>query len=158
MARNTQGNLALDMGVAPARQPQRRGADVRVIRPAHNTQTVQQPSLLVTAAKMMAVFIVVVCALSFVRIILTNQAVTTMIESDTLSAQITDARAEGVTLEMEQSVLSNPSAIKDQAKKLSMKAPEEVSTISLAPDVVAIENGKKLSLSGTIKNVIDLQE
>lgn len=156
MVYGTYGNLAYDeYQAAPARKQARHSSDVRVVRSGGAVQT-QTPTLWATAAKMAAIFLVVVAALSFVRIILTNEAVTTMIQSDGISAQISEARAEGITLEMEQSVLSNPSAIKDQAKKLSMAAPAEVGSIALTPDVVAIEEGHTLSLSETIKNVVEL--
>lgn len=157
MAYRTSGNLAYSWDAAPQRTPEVQRPQLRAVRAGGAHATQPQPRLLVTAAKMAAVVLVVVAALSFVRIILTNEAVTTMIESDALSTRIAEARSEGISLEMEQSVLSNPAAIKQQAGKLDMKAPSEVSTIALDPDVVAIEDGDTLSLSGTIKNVVDLQ-
>lgn len=157
MATGTYGNLAYRMDAAPDRRASQQ-PDLKVVRTPRSHAAQPQPSLLATAAKMAAVFIVVVAALSFVRIMLTNQAVTTMIERDAISTQISEARSVGISLEMEQSVLSNPAAIKKQAGKLGMTAPSEVGALALAPDVVAIENGDTLSLSGTIKNVVDLQD
>lgn len=111
-----------------------------------------------TAVKMAAIVIVLVAVLSFVRIALTSSSVTTMIQSDALSAQISEARSAGTSLEMEQSVLKNPSAVKAQAKQLGMSAPSGATTITLEPDVVAINNGDTLSLSDTIKNVVEVAE
>ncbi len=156
MAYADNGNLAYRLDASPAYAPEGRRPDVRAIR--GGSHAAPQPSLLATAAKMAAVFIVVVAALSFVRIMLTSEAVTTMIESDALSTRITEARAAGTALEMEQSVLSNPAAVKEQAGKMAMAAPAETGSIALTPDVVDIENGDRLSLSGTIKNVVELQE
>lgn len=136
---------------APAGEP-----DLRVERTG-----AAEPSptpLLVTLAKMAAIVLVVVTVLAFARIALTNAAVVTMIESDAVSSQIADARSGGVSLEMEQSVLSNTSAIKAAAKKLGMAAPVEVGTIALAPDVVATADDGSLSLSGTVGNLVGSQE
>ena len=99
-----------------------------------------------------------VAALCFARIALTNATVSTMIESDALSAQISEARSTGTSLEMEQSTLSNTAAINSAAKRLGMTAPYEVGTIALSPDVVATDANGSLSLSGTVKNVVGTQE
>ena len=114
-------------------------------------------SALVTAAKMAAVVLVVVAALAFARIALTSATVSTLIESDALSSQIQTARSTGVGLEMEQSVLANPSAVKAAAKKLGMAAPAEVGVIALTPDVVAVDAAGDLSLSKTVKNLAGIQ-
>ena len=134
-------------------------SDVRAVRTAgHNVPSASQaPSLLATIGKMAAIVIVVVAALSFARIALTNAAVTTLIESDALSAQIADARSSGVGLEMQQSVLSSPTAINSAVKRLGMTAPGELETIELAPDVVAYDASGELSLSGSVKNVVEFQ-
>lgn len=155
MAYGYNGNLAYRLDAYPDYAPQPARPNVRTIRSAEHAAA---PSLLPLIAKMAAVFIVVVAALSFVRIMLTSEAVTTMIESDTLSSQISEARSAGISLEMEQSVLSNPSAIKAQATKLGMVAPKDMSAMALTPDVVAIDNSDTLSLSGTIKKVVEIQE
>ena len=113
--------------------------------------------LLVTFARMVAIILVVITALSFVRIALTNATVVTMIESDAISSQIADARSTGVGLEMEQTVLTNSSAIKVAAKRLGMAAPYEVGSIILPPDVVATTADGALSLSGTVSNLVGTQ-
>ena len=123
------------------------------------TGSAQQPttSLLVTAAKMAAIVLVVVTALAFARIALTNATVVTMIETDSISSQIAEARSSGVSLEMEQSVLSNTSAINAAAKRLGMAAPAEVGTIALAPDIVATGDDGSLSFSKTVGNLVESQ-
>lgn len=142
---------------APALQPEYE-SDVRVIRPDRQTQVQQQPSMLPTMVAMAAIIIIVVAVLSFARIVLTSSAVVTMIENETISSQITEARSTGISLEMEQSVLKNPSAIRAQAKQLNMVAPAGSTTITLKPDIVSIESGDTLSLSGTIKNVVQINQ
>lgn len=142
---------------APELQPEYR-SDVHVVRTGRSLQTQQQPSLLPTLVKMAAVVIVTIAILSFARIMLTSNAVVTMIENESLSSQITEARSTGISLEMEQSVLKNPSAIRAQAKQMNMVAPLSATTITLKPDIVAIESGDTLSLSGTIKNVVQINQ
>lgn len=118
----------------------------------------EKPNLLPTIGVLAAIVIVVIAALCFARIALTNAAVTTMIESDTLSAQITEARAAGVDLEMKQSVLTSPAAVNSAAKRLYMDSPGSVGTIVLAPDVVAYSEEDGLSLSDSVKNLVGTQE
>ena len=131
-------------------------SDVRVVRGGANAQPTV--NILVESAKMAAIVLVVVAALCFARIALTNATVSTMVESDALSAQISEARSTGTSLEMEQSTLSNTAAINSAAKRLGMTAPYEVGTIALSPDVVATDANGSLSLSGTVKNVVGTQE
>ena len=131
-------------------------SDMRVVRGGANAQP--SVNILVEIAKMAAIVLVVVAALCFARIALTNATVSTMIESDALSAQISEARSTGPSLEMEQSTLSNTAAINSAAKRLGMTAPYEVGTIALSPDVVATDANGSLSLSGTVKNVVGTQE
>lgn len=133
-------------------------ADVRAVRTGSATARTPQPSPIILLGKMAAIVLVVVAALCFARIALTNAAVTTMIESDNISAQITEARAAGVELEMKQSVLTSPAAINSAAKRLRMDPPGAVGTIVLDPDVVAYSEKEGLSLSDSVKNVVGTQE
>ncbi len=140
-----------------ARQRQRR-ADIRAMRTGERSAADPNAALLVTAARLAAVVLVLVAVLAFARIALTNAAVTTMIESDALSAQISEARSSGVSLEMEQSVLSSTSALKAAVKRLHMAAPGSVGTLVLEPDVVARDANGTLSLSDSVKNVVSAQK
>lgn len=133
-------------------------SDVRAVRTGNPQAQDATSSLLVTAAKLAAVVFVVVAVLCFARIALTNATVTTLIESDAISAQISEARSSGVSLEMEQSVLSSTSAINGAVKRLHMVDPGVVGTLALDPDVVATDANGTLSLSGTVKNVVSTQE
>lgn len=134
-----------------------RQSDIRAIRTGGVRAEQPSPSVLVTIAKMAAVVFVVAAALCFGRIALTNATVTTLIESDALSTQISEARSTGISLEMEQSVLSSPSAIKAGVKRLNMAAPAYVETIALDPDVVAVTDAGELSLSDTVKNLVEIR-
>ena len=114
-------------------------------------------SMLVTAAKMAVILLFVVAVLAFARITLTNATVTTMIESDALSSEISEARSSGISLEMEQSVLSNNYAVDAAAKRLGMAAPGEVGTIALSPDIVSVDQDGALSLSGSVSSLVKAQ-
>ena len=131
-------------------------SDMRVVR--GGAQTKSSTNTLVELAKMAAIVLVVVAALCFARIALTNATVSTMIESDTLSSQISEARSTGTSLEMEQSTLSSNTALSSAVTRLGMAAPGEVGTIQLAPDVVATDSDGTLLLSDSVKNVVGTQE
>ena len=96
--------------------------------------------------------------LCFARIALTSATVSTLIESDTLSAEISEARSFGTSLEMQQSVLTSPQALDSAVKRLGMVPVWEVQTIALGADVVAVDEQGTLSLSDTVKNVAGIQE
>ena len=132
-------------------------SDVRAVRTGGTARTAADPSLIVTIGRLAAIVFVVVAVLCFARIALTNAAVATLIESDTLSAQIEEARASGVSLEMEQSVLTSPTSLKSAVKRLGMSAPAEVGTIVLDPDVVVLDEEGSLSLSASLKNAVQAQ-
>ena len=140
----------------PVYEPQRRERpDVRVV-PGGAQQTAPS-SLPILIAKMAAVVLVVIAVLCFARITLTNATVNTLIESDALSAQITEARSTGTSLEMEQSALTSPNVLKGAVKRLGMYAPAEVGTLALSPDVVATDANGSLLLSDTAKNLAGTQ-
>ena len=113
---------------------------------------------LVTVAKLAAVLLIVLAVASCLRIALMSATVSTLIESDTLSSEISQARSTGTSLEMEQSVLTSPPALNAAAKKLHMTTPWESDVIDLGMDVVAVDAAGNLSLTGTVKNVIISQE
>lgn len=151
-------DLAYRYNAYPDFAPERaRRSDVRAVRTGTRQEADSSAALLVTIAKLTAIVFVFVAVLCFARIALTNAAVTTMIESDALSAQITEARSSGVSLEMEQSVLSSTSAINAAVKRLGMAAPGEVGSITLDPDVVALDANGGLLFSDSVKNVVGTQ-
>ena len=150
---------AFQYSAYPNYAPERtRRSDVRAVRTGTRREADSNAAILVTAAKLAAVVFVFIAALCFARIALTNAAVTTMIESDAISAQITEARSSGVSLEMEQSVLSSTSALNSAVKRLGMGAPGYIGSITLDPDVVALDADGGLLFSDSVKNVVGIQE
>ena len=155
----------------PVPQPAYRGAAVPARMPARNPrvevlpgsrrparkQSTASPSI-ITLGRSIAVILVVIAAVCCIRIALTSATVSTMIESDQLSAEIAEARSVGTGFEMEQSGLTSASVLRGAAKRMGMYTPYEVGAIALPADVVATDAQGNLSFSGTIRNVIDAQE
>ena len=128
--------------------------DMRAIRTGAAPSPDARSSTLVMLGKAAAVLLVVVAALCFARIALTNATVTTMLESDNLSSQIAEARTSGVDLEMEQSLLTSTSAINAAVKRLGMAAPYGAETLELPKDVVSYDSRSGLPvLAGTLQTV-----
>ena len=150
---------AYRMYAYPEYAPERaRRVNVRVLPGrAPRTKESSAPSIAVLA-RAIAVVLVVAAILAFARIALTSATVSTLIESDTLSAEISEARSYGTSLEMQQSVLTSTQALDSAVKRLGMVPAWEVQTISLGADVVAVDSQGNLSLSDTVKNVVGTQE
>ena len=101
------------------------------------------------------VAMVLILMIAFVaRIQLVNAAVAESITYDELAMDVNTARATGSALEVQASNLSNPAYVRDYAaKKLGMAAPTTVETIALGEDVVVVDEGGALSLSGSLAAV-----
>lgn len=144
----------------PERRPERpQRPPVRVV-PGRRTVTQTQgvPSAVILLAKIAAVVLVLGSLLCFARIGLASAAVTTSLESQQLSSQISNARSGGNNLEVVQSSLSNPTHVKTEASRLEMVAPETVGTITLGTDVVAVDSQGDLSLSESMRIAAGIQE
>ena len=101
---------------------------------------------------------VVLAIVFFARLSLASATVTTMIQSDATSSAISEARAQGNDLEVEQTVRSNSATLKAAAADLGMVAAESSETIVLDKDVVATDAEGALSLSESVKNAVEAQE
>jgi cell division protein FtsL len=71
-------------------------------------------------------------------------------EASDISTQIELARDGSNTLEVEQSTLSNPTRIKEQAAALGMTTSETTTFIDISGDVVVTDETGRLSLSSSI--------
>ncbi len=136
----------------PNRTPERTSRErIRVVpgrRPAKSTSDEITPTLVMGVA--LAVF-ALFAILAFACLGLHAATVSTSIQSQELSNQIDDARTEGTSLEVTQSLLSNPTRVRQQAEKLGMSAPESVGSITLSADVVCTDSDGALSLSDSVK-------
>ena len=80
--------------------------------------------------------------------------VNTMIESQSLSAQIEDLSSTNAALSVQKSVLSSPTAVKERATALGRVAKEPSEILTLAPDVVAYDGAGNLSLSASLARAL----
>ncbi len=147
------------MGAQPAYYPYPNRAPERTsrerIRVVPGRQAAKSASDEITPALVMVVALAVFAlfaVLSFACLGLHAATVSTSIQSQALSNQIDEARAEGTSLEVAQSLLSNPTRVRQQAEKLGMSAPESVGSIVLAADVVCTDSEGALSLSDSVKS------
>lgn len=128
-----------------------RGASIRVV-PGKKANNALSPVVLFAARAFMitlAVFGIVACA----RIGFASATVTTSLETERLSAQVESVRSGSVHLEVTESALGNPTAVKETAvKQLGMAAPEEVGKLTLSEDVVAFDDAGNLSLARSLSN------
>lgn len=132
----------------PERAPRER---IRVV-PGRGPQT-QSPALpsgVVTLAKVVAVALIIVALAAFARITLASAAVSTSVEAQQLSAQISEARSSGAQLEVSESLMTSPTRLKAEAKGIGMVAPTSIETITLDTDVVTCDTAGNLSLSKSV--------
>ena len=134
--------------------PETCGPDIAVVPGAGRTpEPAGLPQHLLTLAKLCAVAAILVAVVAVVRVGLTAAAAATALETKEIVASIDQARAEGSELEVNQSVLSNPTRIRAQAQSLGMAAPtdEFSDQVILPDDVVATDAEGNLSLSESTK-------
>jgi cell division protein FtsL len=93
-----------------------------------------------------ALFLVI----GFGRITLDSATCALAMEASDISTQIELVRDGSNSLEVEQSTLSNPTRIKEEAAKLGMVSPESTTFIDISGDVVVTDENGRLSLSGSI--------
>lgn len=136
---------------APSRQPTRR-VDV-IPGGAHGRAADKSPahSLAVKMAKATVAAAVVFAGVGFGRITLSAATVAEALEAREVSSQLETARSSISDLEVQQSSLSNPTRIKNEAAALGMSSPEATSVIDLSGDIVATDEQGNLSLSGSMK-------
>ena len=127
-----------------------RRPDVR-FNPNPDAAPSTSPVLLV--ARIVAGVLVLVAALCLARLALTSATVATAIENQGIESQIDTARTQGSALEIDQSKLSTPTRIKDEAKAMGMAAPASTMMIDLSGDVVVTDQQGNLSLSGSVAAV-----
>lgn len=120
--------------------------DISVI-PGNASPSVSISPAFIFLVKTAAVLFVVIALLGCIRITLTSAAVEAAVEKQELTSSIKDIRVESKVLEVSQSSLTNPTRIKESATLLGMAAPEQVTNVNLADDVVKLDEDGSLSLS-----------
>ena len=100
--------------------------------PGRNQGTEARPaaaSLVQTMLVVCACCFVFAMAVGFVNVGVSNATVQILMSSDTLSAQIYEARAAGHELDVQHSLAANPVRIQDAAKLLGMVPSDHVTTL-----------------------------
>ena len=129
----------------------KRGASLRVV-PGRRNESSLSPSVL-RAARIFVVVLAVIAVVAFVRIGFASATVTTSIETERLNTRVEEVRSGSAHLEVTESSLANPTAVKETAvKKLGMSAPYEIETIRLDSDVIAYDEAGNLSLARSLSN------
>ncbi len=109
------------------------------------------PETAITAAKVLAVVLVLVALIGFARIAINTATVTTSMSTQDVTSELATARSGSAALEVQQSTLSNPTRIQSAASDLGMSAAESTETISLSPDIVATNDEGGLALAESIR-------
>ncbi len=139
----------------PQEAPARR---LRVIKGAgHSAQHAPKLSLAaVHGFKAAIVVIAVLAVVCLVRVFASVSTVQALEASASLQTQIEEARATGNELEIQHSVLSNPTSIQKKAAKMGMKAPKSTERIVVAvkPSTKTFANGS-ISIAATVKSITD---
>ena len=129
--------------------PRREQVSLRVV-PGGRTESALSPQV-VFLAKMFMVALAIFAVVAFLRIGLASATVTTTLHTEEINAQVIDLRSGSAHLEVTESTLSNPVSIKTTATgQLGMKAPTEVDTVVLEPDVVVYDAAGNLSLARSL--------
>lgn len=129
----------------------KRSTAIRVVPGGRGNNVLSSTVLLAARVFMivLAVFAVVAC----VRIGIASATVTTSLETEKITAQVESIRSGSAHLEVTESTLGNPTAVKESAvKKLGMAAPEEVEKLALSDDVVAFDEAGNLSLARSLSH------
>lgn len=108
-------------------------------------------------AKIVIAAILAFAVIGVLRITLSSATVALALETKQIDAQIEDARDVGSALEVEQSSLSNPTRIKQEAASIGMAAPASTTFMDLSGDVVATDGQGNLSLSASIETMCQQQ-
>lgn len=105
----------------------------------------------ITVAKAAVVLIAIFLFIGFVRVSLASATVTEAMEAKEVRNNLSEVRSSINDMQVEQSTLSNPTRIKDEAEALGMSSPEITHVIDISGDIVATESSGALSLTGSLE-------
>lgn len=111
-----------------------------------------------TLVKIAIAALVAFSLVCFARVAFSAATVSTEMESQQISQQISQAREQGNALEVSYSALANPSQVKLAAAGMGMVAPETTEYLDLGVDVVATDEAGNLSLTQSLERAGGLGE
>ena len=137
----------------PDVRPERR---TRVtVTPGRGSQTQQKTAseLAVFVAKVVACVLIVAALAAMGRIALGSAAISVSLDTQKIENSIADAQSTAESLQVQQSVLSNPTRVKTAAKSMKMTSPElsEVTVLNLAADAMVLNEAGDLSLAESMR-------
>ncbi len=146
---------------SPARErrsaPARPASPVRVVR---GGAPLTSPHPAKSSIAVRVVICIALIAAGFfaclLRVHLSSTAVLASAETTRLEQDVADARSVATHLEVQQSLLSSPARISDEAQALGMVEPSDVAVITMEQDVVATDDAGSLSLSQSVSNAIEV--
>ncbi len=121
--------------------------DVRVIRGRRTSDSSQVQRSIASVIKGLFIFILAALIVGFIRIAFISATVSTSLTSGAISEQIEQLRASSSDLEVKQSSLTNPQAIKRKALSMGMALPGQTQVVTLPADVIVTNEKGALSLS-----------
>lgn len=154
------GSAALKRQTMPERAPQQqtRRKPYRVI-PGQGGDAKRAQGLSLSVVRGFKSIIVIAIALAAVcgiRVWMSVSTVQALQATNTIQTQIEDARADGNELEIEHSVLANPTRIQKQAKNMGMSSPKNTEQIKVAlPASTKTFRSGNIDLKSTVKSIED---
>ena len=144
----------------PDVRPERR---TRVtVTPGRGSQTKQRTASQAAAfvAKVTACVLIVVALAAMGRIALGSAAISVSLDTQKIENSIYDAQSAAESLQVQQSVLSNPTRVKTAAKSMKMTSPDlsEVAVIDLAADAMVLNEAGNLSLAESMRTATSAPE
>lgn len=131
-----------------------RGANVDVM-PGGNAKVVRTPAqaFALHIAKITLAIVVVIAGVGFCRISLASATVNSALQARQINKNMEEMRSSINDMQVEQSSLSNPVRIKNEAESLGMSSPSTIHVLDLSGDLVQKEKNGDLSLTGTINAI-----
>lgn len=114
-----------------------------------------EQSFALRAAKATIAVILVLSAIGFGRIAFASATVSEALQAREINRNLIDMRSSINDMHVEESSLSNPVRIKNEAKALNMSTPSTIHVVDITGDLVIVGENGKLSLTKTLAAVAD---
>lgn len=144
----------------PDVRPERR---TRVtVTPGQGSKTQQRTAsqTAVFVAKVAACVLIVMALAAMGRIALGSAAIAVSLDTQKIENSIDAAQSNAESLQVQQSVLSNPTRVKTAAKSMKMTSPDlsEVAVLNLAADAMVLNEAGNLSLAESMRTATSAPE
>lgn len=137
-------------------QPARHAAPAPSVRVVPGRKHAVNPSIsdnAVIAIKIAVALLIAFMVVGIVRIALSSFAYGMASSASDLRSEISDARTTGESLAVQESLLSSPSNIRQQAEERSMVPAASAESMTLSFDPVVIDGDGNLSFAGSVERL-----